>query len=177
MEFEISEKINTDATKNDVLEILENQLKKISLNTKKENDILIVKSIEATFGSINRSDITKIDLKEKNSGFLCIAKVKYKPSFLFWVFLLLLFTTAIGWLIPIGFYLYQKKTVSEAIEKTFKRLKDEVEDSTSYVSSNSENELDYTEKLEKLFKLKEKEIISEKEFENEKEKILNKRGN
>lgn len=177
MEFEISEKINTDATKNDVLKILENQFKKISLNTKKENDILTVKSIEATFGSINRSDITKIDLKEKNSGFLCIAKVKYKPSFLFWVFLLLLFTTAIGWLIPIGFYLYQKKTVSEAIEKTFKRLKDEVEDSTSYVSSNSENELDYTEKLEKLFKLKEKEIISEKEFENEKEKILNKRGN
>jgi uncharacterized membrane protein YciS (DUF1049 family) len=177
MEFEISEKINTGATKNDVLEILEKQFKKISVNVKRENDGLIVKSIEATFGSINRSDITQIDLKEKKSGFLCIAKVNYKPSIMFWVFFLLLFTTAIGWLIPIGFYLYQKKTVSEAIEKTFKRLKDEIEDSNTYISSNTENNLDYTEKLEKLFKLKEKEIISEEEFEEEKEKILNKRGN
>lgn len=142
--------------KDEVLKILENQFEKISVSVKKEKDGLIVKSIEATFGSINRSDITKIDLKKKNNGYLCIAKVKYKPSFMFWVFFLLLFTTAVGWLIPIGFYLYQKKTVSEAIEKTFKRLKDEVEDSNDYISSNSENNLDYTEELEKLFNLNQK---------------------
>lgn len=172
MKFELSEKLNTGKSKEEVYLVLKDQFYKASNSVKMKEGKLIVKSIEATFGSINRTDKTNIILKEKNGGFICIAEVTYRPSFMFWVLVLLLISTGVFWLMPIGFYLYQKKTVSEAITNVFKRVKDEVEEFKNEVEVKN-NSIDSVSELERLATLKEKGIISEEEFKVQKTKILN----
>ena len=133
MKFEVSERFKTSKSEAQILESLEEQFRKIS-NKVSRNDgesvgsSIVIESIEATFGSINRKDITEVKISKKESGYLCVADVTYNPSVMFWILLIILLFTWIGWLIPIGMYLYHKKIVQEAIEKVLSRVKDEVED-------------------------------------------------
>jgi hypothetical protein len=167
MKFEISQTFRTNRSKQEVVNFLEGQLRRVSERVTRSGDTVTAKSIEASFGSINRADSSVFSVREKERGFICVADVNYRPSIFFWVLLIALFFTWVLWLIPIGFYLVQKKTVRSAIADVFSRVKDEFEsDYTSHSQS--------IDSLEKLAILKEKGVLTEAEFDREKRAILSK---
>ncbi len=167
MRFEISQTFRTNRPKQEVVSFLEGQLRRVSRRVTRSGDTVTAKSIEASFGSINRADSSVFSVREKETSLICIADVNYRPSFVFWVLLLVLLFTWVLWLIPIVFYLVQKKTVRSAIADVFARVKDEFE--SDYTSrSNSINS------LEKLAILKEKGVLTDAEFDREKQAILGK---
>lgn len=127
MTFEVSELIHTTKSRDVVLEELVSQLQKISQRVVRTNATVVATDIEASFGSINRSDTTTFYAIEREQGILCVADVNYRPSGAFWVILIITLFTYIFWLIPIIFYLTQKRTVRSAIEDVFRRVKNECE--------------------------------------------------
>ena len=126
MKFEVSERIVTSTAKEDLLKALEGQFKKVSQNVQRHGDTLVAKSIEASFGSVERSDTTTVELKDVDDGFLAVASVNYCPSTAFWIlFIIGIFLWLVGCLVPIVFYLTQKKTVQNGIQEVFIRVKNE----------------------------------------------------
>lgn len=129
MKFEVSERIRTHTTEEELLQALEPQFKKISENAQRSGRTIIAKSIEASIGSINRNDTTTISLRRLDDGWLVIADVHYRPSVAFWIILVITLFTYIFWLVPLVFYLLQKTTVRTAIEECFQRVKNEFDQS------------------------------------------------
>jgi len=169
MKFEVSERIKAkELASAPVLECLESQFKKISLSISRSGDTIIAKSLVATFGSINRDDTTTISLQKMDDGWLVVAETTYTPSVAFWILLVVLLFTYVGWLVPIVFYLYQQKMVRSAIEECFQRVKNEF-DQQAKSSSSGESAIS---SLEKLAGLKEKGFITEEEFIAKKKQIL-----
>ena len=166
MRFEVSDRIRTNKTKNEILDALEEQFRKVSLSVRRSDQTIEANSIEATFGSINRTDRTILSLRQVPDGWVMVANVDYAPSKWFWIFLVLLVFTYLGWLIPIAFYLLHKKTVRSAVEDCLQRVKVEL-DRPTY--SNEDLSLGA---LEKLASLREKGIVTEAEFQAKKKQIL-----
>ena len=125
MRYEVSERIITNVDSSVLLSALEEQFKKISESTSRVGSVIEVKDIDASFGSINRSDTTQVTIKPIDGAFLIVGDVHYRPSVWFWIIMVILIWTAIFWLLPIIFYLVQKKTVRTGIEETFQRVKNE----------------------------------------------------
>lgn len=170
MKFEVSERITTGADKEEILRGLEEQFKKVSQSVTRNGDSLVAESIEASFGSINRSDTTTIEARDTDDGFLVLANVHYRPSVAFWIILILTLFTYVFWLIPIGFYLIQKKTVQSGIQEVFTRVKNEFMRSGGVqLKKQGQSDLD---QLEKLAALKEKGVITEEEFQAKKKEFL-----
>ena len=172
MHFDVTERIQTKQAKNDVLNSLEAQFRKTSSKTTKKGDILVVETINPTFGSINRADVTTISLEQKDDGFFINAAVNYKTSVMFWIIFCLSIFTTIGWLIPIIFFFYQKKTVKTAIEEILNRTKNEFYASKAAKTSNSTDKIDGYAELEKLASLRDKGILNQEEFEERKKRII-----
>lgn len=171
MKFEVSEKIISKANKTVILDSLEEQFRKISQSVVKSGEHLEAISIEASFGSINRSDNSNIKINVIENGYLLIAEVNYRPSIIFWIFIIIGLFTYIFWLLPIAFYLLQKQTVRENIENIFRRIKNEYGEADKEKVNNNVGNSDL-EQLEKLANLKEKGIITEEEFQAKKKVIL-----
>lgn len=168
MRFEISERIPTQASKEDILKFAEEKFRKIADSVERSGDTLIVKSIEASFGSINRKDSTEVHVEIYEKAVLCVADVNYRPSGCFWAIFVLLLFTWVAWLIPIGFYFYQKKSVQEAIREVFSRVRDEFQTAKPSISTP----VSAIEQVEKLAALKEKGHITEQEFSAKKKELL-----
>ena len=171
MKFEVSEIIKTKNDRAEILNALSNQFSKVSKSVLRQYNGFEVKRIEASFGSINRSDTSTISIQEKNEGYLLIADITYKTSIWFWIFFIIGLFTWIGWLLPVVFYMTQKNTVRKAVQDIFTRIKNEFQDNNyniNKVNLNS-NSLD---QLEKLHNLKEKGIITEEEFIIKKNELL-----
>src|ERR1700740_3391929 len=105
MHFEVSERLVTNESPEDVMDFAQSQFSKISNKTKLDRGQLRVRMVEASFGSINRSDLTKITLQRVGGGYLLVSETDYRPSGWFWLFLIILLFSWVGWLIPIAFYL------------------------------------------------------------------------
>ena len=169
MHFDVTERIQTKQSKADLFAALEMQFSRISSKISKNDDKLVVETINPTFGSINRADVTTISIEQREDGFFISAEVHYKTSFMFWIVFILLFFSTIGWLIPIAFFFYQKKTVKTAIEEVFKRIKNEFYGQNTNISSRTTDR--YAE-LERLAALRDKGILNSEEFEEQKKKIV-----
>ena len=173
MNFEVSERIQTSASKEEILTRLEERFKKVSQSVQRSGESLMAKSIEASFGSINRSDTTTVELRDTDDGYLLLANVHYRPSVAFWIILIITLFTYVFWLIPIIFYLVQKKTVQKGIQEVFTRVKNEFMSSSGAQpkkqKSQGQSDLD---QLEKLASLKEKGAITEEEFQAKKKELL-----
>jgi hypothetical protein len=173
VKFEVSERIHTHASKEEILRGLEDQFKKVSQRVQRSGEALTAKSIEASFGSINRSDTTTIRLRNTDDGYLVIADVHYRPSVAFWVLLVLMLFTYVFWLIPIIFYLIQKKTVRTGIQDVLTRVKNEFASAGGAQSQarklQGQTDLD---QLERLASLKDKGAITEEEFRAKKKQLL-----
>ena len=125
MRFEVSERIYSEEKASVLLEALRRQFVKISDSTFLVGQVVKVEGIHTSFGSINRNDTTNVSIEPVKGAYLIVADVHYRPSTWFWVLLIILLFTAVGWLIPIVFYLLQKNIVRTEIEYCFKRIKDE----------------------------------------------------
>ncbi|WP_417378780.1 SHOCT domain-containing protein [Gimesia sp.] len=184
MQFQVSQRIHTLVPQEHVFDAIEEQLNSVASTVERNHDEIVAKMLEASFGSINRSDTTRITLKQKPEGLVLLADVHYRPSFAFWIILILTIFSYIFWLIPIIFYLIQKNTVKSAIENVFNRVKDDLEtgyhppnitetknlnSGTSSVSNTLEAEIKL---LEKLANLKAMGAISEEEFLTKKQQIM-----
>lgn len=181
MNFDVSRRFSTQASHSQVLSFLEDSFRKTANKVEHNGMTLTVESINATFGSINRSDKTIVEAKEKDGETLVVASVEYKPSGWFWVFLIAGLFTWICWLIPIVFYFYQKDTVKKAIEEVFNRTENEFRNSsgttrslpkTSTPPALPETTEDVTAQIEKLAALVEKGLLTKEEFTVQKAKIL-----
>lgn len=169
MKFEVSERVRTTRTQDELVNALEMQFRKIGNKTERVHQTLIVKSIEASFGSINRSDTTTISLRTAEGGWLIVADVNYRPSVAFWIIIMLTLFTWIFWLIPIVFYLTQKSTVRNAIVECLDRIKKEFDGTTSSQSSSRGSSIS---DIEKLGALKDKGLITADEFAAKKRQLL-----
>jgi Short C-terminal domain len=128
LRFEVSEQVRTRANKWTVINALEMQFRKVSRKVDRRQETLTVRAIEASFGSINRYDLSVVQLQQKEGGYLCIADVTYRPSAFFWLFFVIgLFFYFLLWWPPIIFYLTQRKTVRSAIADVFVRVRNEFE--------------------------------------------------
>ena len=180
MNFDVSRRFSTEASMDEVMTFLEDSFRRSANTVSSNGRVLTVDAVNATFGSINRADKTVVETKEKDGDILLVANVDYKPSIWFWIFLICGLFTAVGWLIPIAFYLYQKNTVKEGIEEVFNRAENEFKNgrgnSSSVATRSTKKETvsteDMTEKLEKLGALVEKGLLSKEEFDAQKAKIL-----
>lgn len=119
MKFDVSERIRTTASADEVLQFLAERFTKISVSTKISNSHIIVRNIEASFGSINRADRTLVTVQKTEGGWFITGEVDYRTSGYFWLFFLIGLFTWIGWIFPIGFFLYQRNTVKSAIQDCF----------------------------------------------------------
>lgn len=171
MRFEVSERIRTSRSREELLIALERQFEKVSDSVQKTSLTIEAKSIEASFGSINRTDTTFVSLTKVDDGWLVVADVHYRPSFAFWVILIIGLFTWVGWLIPIAFYLIQKNSVRTAIYECLQRLKNEF-DQIQVLQVNTQPIKSNFDDLEKLSALKDKGIISDSEFDAKKKQIL-----
>ena len=170
MRFETSERIRTDRPQEELLDLLEEQFKKISGRVSRTGSTLEVSSIEASFGSINRNDTTSVSVRGADGGWLVVADVHYRPSVMFWLFFVIGLFSIVWWVLPIVFYILQKNTVRAAISDCFRRVKnefDQVSPSGDPAGSASIRE------LEKLGALRERGILTEAEFQVKKQQLLN----
>ena len=174
MNYDLSRRFKTQASENDIIQFMEDSFRRTSDSVYNNGRILSVGGINTTFGSINRTDKTVVELKSKDNDALLVAHVEYKPSGWFWIFFICGLFTTIGWLIPIGFYFYQKNVVKDGIEEIFNRAETEFRDNKASSSTSEKAVLseDISVQLEKLAALKEKGILSDEEFASQKAKIL-----
>lgn len=169
MRFEVSERIRTNKGQDELLAALEEQLRKISESVQRSGPSIEAKSIEASFGSINRSDTTVVSLKKTEDGWLVLADVHYRPSVAFWIILIITLFTYVFWLLPIAFYLLQKNTVRTAIVECFQRIRNEFDKPNSSGVNGAVSSL---EDLERLGALRDKGLLTEAEFQEKKRKML-----
>jgi hypothetical protein len=171
MHFEVSERLITNEPPEAVMEFAQRQFAKISSKTRLERGQLTVRLVEASFGSINRSDTTRVSLQRVGGGYLLVSETDYRPSGWFWLFLLILLFTYIGWLIPIAFYLYQRGTVRSAIESAVSRIVNEFSVgpvAVGYQTGSTSN----ADELKKLAELRDSGVLTAEEFEAQKRKLL-----
>ncbi len=125
MNFSIVERIKTNKSKEELQHEAVLAFMRVAGNVVETTDEITVTSINATFGSINRTDKTVVLVKPKDDGFLLAAHVNYTPSVAFWVFIVLSIFSYVGWVVPIGFYLWHKHLVRTEIERVFSNLRTE----------------------------------------------------
>ena len=169
MKFEVSERLASKISNEEILTALEYQFRKISEGVNRSGQVLEVKSIEASFGSINRNDVTSVSLKQTSNGLLMIADVVYKPSIAFWIILIITLFTWVFWLIPLAFYLLQKEQVKTAISACFQRIKNEFDQTAGDRTPASGNAMD---DIERLGSMVEKGLLTSDEFEAKKKQLL-----
>jgi hypothetical protein len=169
MRFEVSDRIITTRSQDELLAVLETQFKKVSGNVQRSGPAITVRLIEASFGSINRSDITIVSLKKIDGGLMIVGDIDYNPSLIFWLLLIATLFSGIFWIIPVGFYLLQKNTVQNAVKACFDRVKNEFDQSRE---ATTQSNISAIEEIEKLAALKEKGFVTDSEFEAKKKQLL-----
>ena len=170
MRFEISEKIRTSKPRAQIFTALQEQFAKVSKSVTIDDGRIKVTYIEASFGSINRKDQSIIALKPLDDGYLLIADVVYKPSVAFWIILILTLFSGVAWLLPLGFYFWQKKVVTQAVKNCFERIKNEFEQSGPVIRSSPEQ--DTLAALKELSALKAQGVITQEEYDLKKKALL-----
>jgi hypothetical protein len=171
MHFEVSERLITNEAPESVMEFAQQQFAKISNRTRLERGQLTARMVEASFGSINRSDVTRVSLQRVGGGYVLVSETDYRPSVWFWLFLLVLLFTYVGWLIPIVFYLYQRGTVKSAIQSVISRVVNEFSVGPMPVGYPAA-QVSSADELKKLVELRDGGALTAEEFEAQKHKLL-----
>lgn len=139
MQLTKSEKVKCEVSEQqerDILDVLEIQFKKASNKVSIYRNQVVVDGVNSSFGSILREDETTVTVKadNKGTGYLLEASIVYKPSVMFWVFVvidLLLAVTVIGLVIgmavTLGLYFYNKNLVLNGVADVLKNAKDSIE--------------------------------------------------
>lgn len=173
MRFEISERIKSKHSSKEIIKVLETQFSKISESISISGNVIEAKSIEATFGSINRDDRTLIEIREIEDEYLLVADISYQPSVWFWIFIVIGLFTWVFWAVPVVFYLLQKNTVKDAVKSCLERVKNEFQSTnSSQTSIDTKPESSNLDNLERYGELLKKGLITEEEFQIKKKELL-----
>lgn len=174
MHFELSERLVTNEPAENVLAFAAKQMAKVSSKTKiRDGNKILVKSVDASFGSINRSDDTVITVQPVQGGHIILSETHYRPSLGFWILFIALLFTYVGWIIPLVFYFHQRGTVKSAIQSCMDRIKNEFNiNPLVHATAGSGGHID---NLKKLAELRDAGVVSEDEFQQEKAKLLGQR--
>ena len=125
-----------DETLASITETLEEEFKKVSASARPVNGNIKATSINASFGSILRKDVSTITVSEnrKKDGYVINCETEYKPSVAFWIFCVIdfiLITTVIGFVIgfgaTLGLYFYNKSLVEKAVKDALDKIKQNFE--------------------------------------------------
>ena len=139
MNLSFSQNIKIDVTEENfdlICNELNDEFKKISEKVNETDDGLCAESINASFGSILRKDISNVRIKEnrKRDGYIINCDTVYKPSVAFWIFCVIdffLVVTLIGFVIALGvtlgLYFYNKSLVEKAIRGALDKVQQNVE--------------------------------------------------
>ncbi|MGL4981294.1 MAG: SHOCT domain-containing protein [Treponemataceae bacterium] len=172
MTFDITERFETTVPIDQLITAVGEQFSRIAEDVAGNGNFIYAESINATFGSINRKDLTTIEVRQTDTGVLIIAAVNYSPSAWFWIFFICGLFTSVGWILPLIFYFHQKKTVKTSIIEVLTRLKHEYMGAAkSPASITPPKKTDY-EELEKLSELLSRGILTQEEFEIKKKNLL-----
>lgn len=169
MHYEVSEKIRTQRSQAEILQVLEKQFRNVSSNVQRSGQGLVVKKVAKTFGSINREDTTNLSVRQIEDGWLIVAGVDYNPSAVMFVLVIVTFCTAVGWAIPILFFVMQREMVKSAVQTCLHNVKNELDQP---VPAGAGVATSYAQELEQLGDLKERGLISESEFEEKRKRLL-----
>jgi hypothetical protein len=173
MRFQVTERINTNALITEVGASLQENFQRIASTAQPVGSVLRVTSIQASFGSINRTDVTDIKIQRAENGYLLTADVNYQPSAAFWIILVVTLFTWVGWVVPIAFYLLQKETVKRGIEEGFRNVKNQLSSPVVPISSVPRDSRDSAvADLEKLAGLLSQGLITKEEFSQQKRRIF-----
>lgn len=177
MYFSLNKRFATKASCEQILIFLEDEFKKVAefVTYNVSSNSLTIKSINTTFGSINRDDTTIIEVKDKDKEIAITAFITYGPSAWFWVFIILGLFTWLLWLVPLVMYFYQKDIVKISILEVFNIVENEFKekDINNTVVKKSISIDNISDQLEKFAQLAEKGFITKEEYEIQKEKLLN----
>ena len=126
----------SDVCETELKELIFNEFNRISDCCTNVPNAIRCDLINASFGSILRTDSTIISIqaRKKADGYNIIANTEYKPSGFFWIFFIidiLLIETVIGFVlgmgVTLGLYFYNKKLVVSEIENALKNIKNQTE--------------------------------------------------
>ncbi len=131
--FNVEEQFNTELDEQRVMCLLEHEFTQVAVGggAKRQANCLIVESVNDCVGWIYRCDVTQVRLESHGDGYLCVAAVEYQPSKMFHS--VVWFTGLIslfGWVQPVIFYHYQKRTVRRSIEDVLRLVKRQLESET-----------------------------------------------
>ncbi len=171
MKFATTQLIKTAAGAEQLLDALSEAFSPISESVERGRSSVVAKQIENTFGSINRDDQTTLTLRQKSNGWLITAETEYKPSKWFWIILVITLFTWIGWLIPLGMYLYHKTLVKGGVENALRKVNDELEEDEVEQTTFSPKNTAVNE-VQQLASLLQQGLITQKDFEAAKRKAL-----
>ena len=106
----------------EVMDILEAELRAVAYRVVRSGDQISVGRMKAaSFGHINRTT-SIVTAKASKHQVLLTWRLDYRPTLNFWCWLLLLVSTAFGWMIPILLYLYQMRMARFAMEQVFRTV-------------------------------------------------------
>ena len=126
----------SDECASELQQTISDEFLRISDKCFQNKSALYCESINASFGSILRNDVTVVSMtpRRKEDGYNVFAETEYKPSGFFWIFFvidILLIETIIGFIlgmgITLGLYFYNKKIVADEIENALKNIKKQIE--------------------------------------------------
>lgn len=138
MKILASEKIRctvSEEMRSRLVNSLEEEFKKVSQKCQvvegRNGDVVKAEMISATFGSINRVDVSTISVEEsrKKDGYTINVETDYKPSPVFFGLLAVtILFCCVGVVVPVGMYFYNQSIVKKSVAEVLKRIVDENEE-------------------------------------------------
>jgi hypothetical protein len=125
MRFETSYGIATDESDERLQHALSERFRSITANVRLEKGRAIAFGPKTPFGSVDRADIARLEIRQVHDQALVTATVRCRPSFWFWASFVVGLFTIVLWLVPIMLYLAQKASEQAVLEKGLRRLKGE----------------------------------------------------
>lgn len=179
MKFESSQKLTSNAPVSAIADVLEQQFGKVATSVERVGDDLVVKDIQATFGSINRTDTTRCTIRTTNGRYLIVAETTYSPTLWFWIFFVcgILFSF-IGTVIPLGFYFWNKKIVKDTIADVLQRVEHELDSGQRPAAAAQPSPThpasgdDAASQLARFGQMLREGLITKEEFEQTKRRLL-----
>jgi len=126
MEYSLSKTIDKSIKKEDVFTILLEKLKASCTDSSRQDESLLIEGFKNQIGGINYDVKALFSIKEKEGKTIINVNVTQTPSWIFWVLLVALCFTGFLFFVPIAFYFYGKKQITDKIHASLLETAEEL---------------------------------------------------
>ncbi|WP_158916485.1 SHOCT domain-containing protein [Caulobacter sp. S45] len=174
MRYELSTRLLSSEDMNAVGKKIKSHFSTIAQTTQVEGESLVLTGIEKSFGSITRATTARIKIRPAEGGYLVLADVHYRPSFMFWVLIFIgLFVFGIFSILAIVFYFSQKGSVRRAVERALERIKNEFDHApVSVANIGAMANVGVAAEIAALENLRKSGVLTDEEFAKKKRQLL-----